>query len=56
MTHIIVANGAILNSTESKLIFGNIPELLKIHESLLRDMQIVVDELTIGLNRSLGIE
>jgi uncharacterized protein YfbU (UPF0304 family) len=48
------ANGAILNSTESKLIFGNIPELLKIHESLLRDMQIVVDELTIGLNRSLG--
>ena len=48
------ANGAILNATESNLIFGNIPELLRIHESLLNELQIVIDELTIGKNRSLG--
>ena len=48
------ANGAILNATESNLIFGNIPELLRIHEALLNELQIVIDELTIGKNRSLG--
>ena len=47
-------NGPILNHTESKLIFGNIPELLKIHENLLKDIEIIIDELTIGKNRSLG--
>ena len=36
------------------MIFGNIPELLRIHESLLNELQIVIDELTIGKNRSLG--
>lgn len=48
------SNGAILNATESNLIFGNIPELLRIHEALLNELQIVIDELTIGKNRSLG--
>ena len=43
-----------MNATESNLIFGNIPELLRIHESLLHELQIVIDELTIGKNRSLG--
>ena len=51
---IFIANGAILNLTESKLIFGNIPDLLRIHEALLNELQIVIDELTIGKNRSLG--
>ena len=52
--HIYLVNGPILNHTESKLIFGNIPELLKIHENLLKDIEIIIDELTIGKNRSLG--
>ena len=54
LTFQTLANGAILNLTESKLIFGNIPDLLRIHESLLNELQIVIDELTIGKNRSLG--
>ena len=54
ITIFITVNGPILNHTESKLIFGNIPELLKIHENLLKDIEIIIDELTIGKNRSLG--
>ena len=43
-------NGAILNKTESRTIFGNLPDILSLHEMIVKDIQEKVDEIIIGKN------
>lgn len=47
-------NGAILNKTESTTIFGNLADILALHEQVLADLQVRVDEISIGKKSLIG--
>ena len=54
LTMSCLVNGAILNKTESGTIFGNLPDILALHELILKDLQITVDQISIGKQSSIG--
>ena len=44
----ILGSGPILDSLTAKTIFGNLPGILELHESIFKDLQKTVDEIALG--------
>jgi hypothetical protein len=44
----ILGNGQIINPTVAGVIFGNLPDILQLHEAIFKDLQKTVDEIALG--------
>ena len=44
----ILGNGQIINPTVAGVIFGNLPDILQLHEAIFKDLQKTVNEIALG--------
>jgi len=45
---LFLGNGQIINPTVAGVIFGNLPDILQLHEAIFKDLQKTVDEIALG--------